>query len=386
MKVHEYMRGRYASESDDPDTFICPLCDDRTGHFKIWVLDYTAYCYCVRCGQPEAGDRDLYALIARLENISKADVRRRFGVLKDNLIQDPYAEGSFEEPPIDMEALVAQLDKPIREVLLKPAEPPAIPKELPVLKTTNTGVRRSWVLNKGHLKAWRGWFPDPLDPPSMMGRKAFEYLKSRGFDASHVKKYRLRYAEDGEGSDEYFSRRYHGRLMIPVFQRGELLFFQGRGFINQEPKYDSPKVLRPEDRKEEDHPWLPAGQSLFGFDFACGQETLILVEGALDAIRIGPGGLALLGKGLTDARLALLAELKKLGAKRLILWMDTDVSQDERLRMVEKTRAVLPTFWTESKIQVKNKRLKDAAEMTLEQCQQTLSQAQEVGFLDRLGL
>lgn len=379
MDVRDYMQTKFApSRADaDPDTFLCPnpACDDQSGHFKIWVGDKWARGFCVKCWWPEPGQRDLYAIIAGIEGISRKEVLRRFGLLeqKRNLL-DP----GFDEPPVDLPAVMAKLDEPIRKRRVEPA-PAVVQRDI---KPANTGVRRI-PPDPEHLALWRSWFPSILKPVSMMGRDAQNYLARRKFGKDLIKRYHLRYAELGEGSDRRLSQKFHGRLMIPVFSKGKLVFCQGRAmYEGQDPKYDSPWVPRPEDLKPGMFPWKNAGEAFFGADRAMGRERLVIVEGLFDAIRVGDGALALLGKGLTEARLGILIELKQAGAKEAILWLDNDVKPEERNKILAKIKRIMPARWTTSRLA----KAKDAAEMKPEQVDQTLEEADELGFLDSLGM
>lgn len=378
MDVRDYMRTKYAaSRTDlDPDTFLCPNpnCDDQSGHFKIWVGEKWARGYCVKCQWPEVGHRDLYAIIAGLEGISRAEVRRRFGLVDGprNLL-DP----GFEEPPVDLNAVMANLDAPIRRKKDEPRAAPVVQRDI---KPANTGVRRI-PPDPEHLALWRSWFPSILKPVSIMGRDAQAYLAQRRFGPELIKRYHLRYADVGEGSDRFLSRKFHGRVMIPVFCRGKLTFCQGRAmYEGQEPKYDSPWVPHPKDQKPGMFPWQNAGEAFFGADRAMGCKRLIIVEGLFDAIRIGDGALALLGKGMTDARLGILIELKEAGAEEVILWLDNDVKPVERIKIQQKIERILPVRWTTSRL----KKAKDAAEMHQEQVDQTIEEAGELSFWESL--
>jgi hypothetical protein len=127
-------------------------------------------------------------------------------------------------------------------------------------------------------------------------------------------------------------------------------------------------------------PWKPAGEAFFGFDMAVGHSRLVIVEGMFDAIRVGPGALSLLGKGITDTRLDLLRELKRKGAQTVTVWFDADVSQQERHKIYERVNKVIPAQWTVSRS------VKDAGDSNDDQVRETLGQADVLGFCETLGL
>ena len=398
MDVLEYLTNRYAGSRtlQDPHTFICPnpACDDESGHFKVWLKGKRAYGYCVKCAWPDEGDRSLWYIISRLEGISVREVKRRFGVLEGEsaevtLLQDPFAEPEA----IDLEAVLAGLEETERSLDGTKVEKPQAPS-MTDPPPANPGVRGLDVPagdgippDPEHLALWNSWFPSILEPVSLMGRRAQEYLaqdRDPPFTAAHVQRYHLRYAEMGEGSSRYLAKKFHNRIMIPVFQDGKLVFCQGRALNNKmDPKYDSPWVPRPGEKlKDGAFPWKMAGHTFFGIDQAWGRKTIILVEGLFDAMRLGAGALALLGKGRTLWRRELLIRLKTAGAQKLIIWVDNDVSMEEIVKIVQTFEGVLPTLWTTSRIPG----VKDPAEMTIPQAQQTIAEARELSFVDSIGL
>lgn len=378
MDVRDYMRSKFASSNADPDTFLCPNpnCDDSSGHFKIWVGEGWARGYCVKCSWPEVGDRNLYKVIAQIEGMTLVEVLKKFNLLKDKN-RDLLGEG-FDQTPVDLNATMAKLDTPIRELKREPAPKPAPAANPGVRATKKPGIIKPSL---EAVQTWRSWFPSILKPVSLMGRDALAYLEKRRFSRKHVARHHMRYAEIGEGSSKFMASKFHGRIMLPVFLKGELVFFQGRSILGQEPKYDSPKVFPPDKLRPGMHPWLPAGMSFFGLDRAWGCKRLVIVEGIFDAIRIGDGALALLGKGMTDDRLSLLVELKEAGAEEVLLWLDNDVEAAERNKIFKKIGRILPVRWTTSRL-----KRKDAAAMREDQVAQTLEEADELSFEEDIGL
>lgn len=374
MDLREYLDSRYTSTSSDPDTYICPNpdCDDSSGHFKVWIRGNSGWGYCVKCGWPDKGQRSLYRIIAELEGMPIGQVLSKFGIGRKKQFFDDEMRGE----PVDLAALERSLNAPIGKAAREAQKP------------ENTGVRATKIIppNREHLKLWNSWFPSLRNPPSLLGRKVLGYLRGRTnfseeFVQKAIRKYHLRYAEAGEGSNAYLGQRFHGRVMIPLFLRGELVFFQGRSIFSGKDvlRYDSPYVPRVGD-KPGIHPWRLAGDTFFGIDRCWGRKQLVMVEGPFDAMKVGDGALGLLGKGMTEERLGLVVELKEQGAQQIILWFDPDVPDTTRNKTVSLLKPILPVKWTTSRFPEK-----DAADMTQEQIQETKRQAQCLSYWASLG-
>jgi len=127
-----------------------------------------------------------------------------------------------------------------------------------------------------------------------------DYLESRGFDAAEVtKKYNLRFTGefgrqkrlDGSESD------YKWRIVIPIQLLGKYVSFLGRDITERHRCKYLPCL-----RHNEAHPHK---QTLFNAQNA--RDSIVIVEGTLDAIRLGDGAVATLGTSVTDQQIELLA-------------------------------------------------------------------------------
>lgn len=179
------------------------------------------------------------------------------------------------------------------------------------------------------------------------GKKASEYLKTRGVTASSIKEFGLGYApaqEDtatkflakrGFGSRDLvvgglilpsqrgkgFYDRFRDRITFPIRDtQGRVVGFSARSLGNLEPKYlNSP-----------DSPIFNKSQSLFGIDLARSEITkdkqVVLVEGNLDVISSYQAGVrnvvCPLGTALTEAQVSLLRRF----TDKIILALDTDTA------------------------------------------------------------
>jgi DNA primase len=117
------------------------------------------------------------------------------------------------------------------------------------------------------------------------------YLRHRGFRPSEVAEhYGVR------GGPVVGAWRY--RLIIPIVFGGRIVSFQGRDVTgHSDIKYKTLEVEKSV---------VDAKSMLYGLDDVPG-DTVAVVEGVMDAWRIGPGAAATFGVGMTDAQTRLLA-------------------------------------------------------------------------------
>lgn len=91
-------------------------------------------------------------------------------------------------------------------------------------------------------------------------------------------------------SDNEFKKKWNGRLIIPMYKDGKLIFYQGRDLTNKKmKKYESPST--------------PKDKVLYGFDrlFEQTDAPLYIVEGWFDAFAID--GVAIIGNELSNAQI-----------------------------------------------------------------------------------
>lgn len=102
---------------------------------------------------------------------------------------------------------------------------------------------------------------------------------------------------------------WRDRLIIPVTMAGRVLSFIARDMTGKAEK----KVLYPKGTK--------TSRMLFNYDRASKCESPILVEGVLDALRVGPRGMAIFGTSLSEAQVALLTSSR---AREVVVMLDGD--------------------------------------------------------------
>jgi len=136
------------------------------------------------------------------------------------------------------------------------------------------------------------------------------YLRGRGFKAKYMeKKYGLK--------DGGFAGEWAYRLMIPVYQNGKLVTWQGRHIGDNKIRYKAASNKEAVNIKE----------TLYNID-NCHLKKVIAVEGVFDCWRIGDDCVAMFGISLKDSQIKLLAEK----FDEVYLLFDPEVEAQERAR------------------------------------------------------
>lgn len=137
------------------------------------------------------------------------------------------------------------------------------------------------------------------------------YLDSRGFNYDDIDKYGLGYFADER-------EKAYGYVIFPYYMGGKCVYWQGRcvePLTHHWPKFrwrdGPPKNYNP--------PGTGKKSLLYGYDQALGQKTGFAVEGPLDAIAWGPGGLGLTSKHLHEDQIR---AISLLDFDRIIVCLD----------------------------------------------------------------
>ena len=102
---------------------------------------------------------------------------------------------------------------------------------------------------------------------------------------------------------------YANRMVVPVRMAGATVSFVARDMTGRAER----KVLYPKGTK--------TSRMLFNYDRASQFDQVVLVEGVLDALRVGPRGMAIFGTSLSDAQVRLLADSQ---AREVVVMLDGD--------------------------------------------------------------
>ena len=193
--------------------------------------------------------------------------------------------------------------------------------------------------------------PDMLPPialpalavPAVQSEVVRAYLHSRGIDDRMMHVHGLLAGTQG--------RELH-HVIFPCRMDGRVVYWQARAC------WDPPKGLSKEDRKAwiETHayrktlnprngfpgvPQATAADALFGFDSARLAPHVVIVEGPVDAIKVGTHAIALLGKG-SDAKIA---RLRRLAARRVTLYLDRGEQEQAAALRIAGALAGLTECW-----------------------------------------
>jgi len=130
------------------------------------------------------------------------------------------------------------------------------------------------------------------DLPS--GHVARTYMASRGFCSDFLgRTYGVGYCDDAGRDAPFWARN---RILVPVRRLGVTVCWQGR-------ELSTHTVGSP--RKYVFNNGARAGELLYNLDGAVGRR-LVLVEGVIDAWRVGPGGVARFNDGIREQQVSLL--------------------------------------------------------------------------------
>lgn len=112
--------------------------------------------------------------------------------------------------------------------------------------------------------------------------------------------------------------RYKGRVIIPIYENGHIIFFQGRTLVNDPKKYDNPPAEK--------------GFVVLNKDVFDSNKYIIITEGIFDALSIGNQGTTCLGASINDDFLKLIFNKTKKG---IIIALDNDE------RGIEETKKII---------------------------------------------
>lgn len=142
---------------------------------------------------------------------------------------------------------------------------------------------------------------------------AHEYLKKRGIPLGHA------IAREWGYSDAGFTL---GRIIVPTFMEGQVVFWQARATWEPDPGDENfKKVLNPSG--------VSAKGVLYNYDGAKDHEEIVIVEGFMDAAKIGIQAVATNGKRLHEKQVEWLTRTK---AKSIVMMYDRDAWMDGRRR------------------------------------------------------
>lgn len=169
-----------------------------------------------------------------------------------------------------------------------------------------------------------------------------KYLRKRGIDLDYACEQEWGYSKRGYTAN---------RLIVPTYMNKRLVMWQARDILEKKHQLwgtkEYRKVLNPKG--------VSKSKVLYNFDKAKEFEEIVVVEGFIDAAKVGDNAVAINGKSLHAAQLEAFTQTK---AKSIVLLLDPDAFEDEkryangpkkgRLRKpssVEKARSMLSVLF-----------------------------------------
>jgi len=139
---------------------------------------------------------------------------------------------------------------------------------------------------------------------TLLAKSARNYMKSRGFNIEKLSLKGIGYCTKG---------KYAGYIIFPIFERGKLIYFQGRKFIN----HWGPKMNNP---PEEEY-GISKDSILYNADALFMYNKVYLVESITNAETLGDNASGLLGKTISPYKLG---KILKSPCQRISLMLDKD--------------------------------------------------------------
>lgn len=121
----------------------------------------------------------------------------------------------------------------------------------------------------------------------VIGDRARTYLSGRGFNLEHLDNLGVGYCNE---EHEDSQKNFFGYIIIPLKNRGKLVYFLARDFMDGFPRYKNPPKG-----------WFGVGKSefLFNEEALYMQDKVYLTEGWTDAATMGPEGVSYQGLDLS---------------------------------------------------------------------------------------
>lgn len=286
----QYFRVMFEIGHETPSKLLarCPFCHGSEAHpHPMALMLKSGYVICVRCGygaKERGASKSIYDLAADVEGITVEEARRT--------------------------------------ILTRAA------RRVPLRGTVQESLQRSRPEPAPRVPApWLKRF-SPLEGPVAGVRRAILYLEQRGIGPEEIERYGIRL-----GRQEFLNR-----VMIPVIEKGDVLFFTGRSFFPKE-RLRYRDAVRAKD--------CPFGKDevVFNLEAAARQGHLVLTEGPFDAIwtdislrshGVKAAAGSPFGKRSSEAQVA---RMVTSGIKRVTLMLDSvGVTEAEEQEYLSKLR------------------------------------------------
>jgi hypothetical protein len=136
-----------------------------------------------------------------------------------------------------------------------------------------------------------------------MGRLAVEYLEGRGLDVRKLSRLGVGYCSRG---------RYVGKIIMPFYEKGNLVYFQSRKFLGIGIKFDNPTI---------DDVGIGKSLLIYNVDALAIYNTIAVVESVINCWTLGDQTIGISGKVMSKYQLQ---KLIKSPVKNFIIFFDPD--------------------------------------------------------------
>lgn len=143
---------------------------------------------------------------------------------------------------------------------------------------------------------------------SVVSKMAWDYVIRRGLSKQLIREYGIGHCGIGEWAQ---------RIIIPLREAGQVVYFVGRSFRGGKPRYKYPIVS--------DAGGIGKSDVVAFLDTAAKRKDLVICEGVFDAMAVGRNAVAILGKSLSDVQLH---KILLCGFKTVTIMLDHDAEKE----------------------------------------------------------
>lgn len=142
-----------------------------------------------------------------------------------------------------------------------------------------------------------------------LATKARAYMESRGFNTIDLSLMGVGYCRGA-------NNRYWGRIIIPFYERGKIVYFNARKYIGAGPKFDNPPI---------EEAGIGKSALLYNSDCLYVYEKVYIVESATNALTLGPNALAGGGKVFSSYQISRVLDSP---VKEVVIILDPDAYKE----------------------------------------------------------
>lgn len=142
---------------------------------------------------------------------------------------------------------------------------------------------------------------------NLYGRAARRYLQGRGFDLTELMLKGVGYCRSG---------RYKGRIIIPYYEMGKIVYFNARQYMGGGAKFDNPTIAN-----------LGVGKSMLLYNIDALQvfNKIYITESATNSMTLGDNAIGAGGKALSTYQISKIIQSP---AKKMVIILDPDAWEE----------------------------------------------------------